>query len=102
MKPSLMTKTSDWLEVLLRARTSSLGRWLLLLLVWFGCLTSESLLAQTAEENRLFHDAELSWQTGFYDRADRGFAEFIQKFPNSDRVAEANLLRARALFNQQK
>jgi TolA-binding protein len=97
-----MANTSDSLKVLLGARTPSLARCLLFLLVWFGGVTTGTLFAQTAEETRLFKDAVLKWQTGFYDHAERGLAEFIQKFPNSDRVAEANLLRARALFNQQK
>jgi len=62
----------------------------------------QPLCAQTAEEMRLFNAAALGFEDGNYSWAERQFAEFIQKFPQSMRLPEAILFQARAALEQQK
>lgn len=65
-------------------------------------LICQPLFAQTAEETRLFNAAALGFEDGDYPWAEKQFAEFIQKFPQSARLPEAILFQARAALEQQK
>src|SRR5262245_65350587 len=66
------------------------------------CSVPPPLLAQTAEEARLFNAAALGFEDGNYAWAERQFGEFIQKFPQSSRLPEAILFQARAALEQQR
>lgn len=57
---------------------------------------------ETPEEARDFSAAARAFQDGIFERAEREFAEFAQKYPQSARVPEAILLQARAALRQQK
>jgi TolA-binding protein len=59
-------------------------------------------VAATAEEARLYRVAQAAFNDKLYDVAERQFTEFLQKFANSDRADEAQLLLARAQLNQGK
>ena len=51
-------------------------------------------------ETRTFNAAAKAFQDGFAERAEREFAEFVQKFPTSLRLPDAILLQARAAFSR--
>ena len=56
--------------------------------VWVG--------TATAAENQVFKAAEQEFLDGLYQRAEADFADFIQKYPASPRVADAVLYQAEA------
>jgi TolA-binding protein len=61
------------------------------------------LLAQDpAAEKRAFAAAARAFEDGIYDRAEREFGEFVQKFPQAAQVPEAILFQARAALKLQK
>jgi outer membrane protein assembly factor BamD (BamD/ComL family) len=73
------------------------------LIVWLTLFCSASrLVAAAGEETRDHRAAMASLTGGFYDRAEREFAEFIVKYPQSEHVPEAVLRQAQAQFRQRK
>ena len=58
--------------------------------------------AASAREDRAYAAAVTAFQDGMWSRAETEFAQFIQKYPKSDRVAEAVLMQAEAEFEQGK
>jgi len=73
------------------------------LVVWLTLLFSlGQSLAATGEENREYRAAVASLAGGFWDRAEREFAEFITKYPQSEHLPEAVLRQAQAQFKQRK
>src|SRR5690242_3978703 len=72
-----------------------------LLIVLSFCNPSAS-LGQGLEtaEGRAFNLAMSAFIDRLYERAERGFAQFIATFPQSPLVAEATLLQAEAALNQ--
>src|SRR5262245_25404106 len=62
------------------------------------CLSLNLLAAESPEEAKAFNAAVLFYKTEFYEQAEGSLADFVQKFPNSERVPEALLLRAQALL----
>src|SRR3989442_11346944 len=72
----------------------------------FACLaltlTGGSILAQESAESRAFKAATNAFHDGIYERAEREFAEYAQKFPDSPRLPEAILFQAQAALKQQK
>jgi TolA-binding protein len=75
-------------------------RWLLVLFV-LG-LSSEQVLVASTREERAYAAAASAFQDGMWSRAEVEFAEFAEKYPKSERLAEAVLLQAEADFKQQK
>ncbi len=69
-----------------------------LLSLWTGTWAQ----AASPAENRAFDSAVKSLQGELWDRADREFADFIQKYPASERYADAVVLESQALFQQKK
>ncbi len=53
-------------------------------------------------EDSAFKAAEKSFSIGVWDRAEKEFAEFIEKYPKSEGRVAAVSLQAQALFQQQK
>jgi TolA-binding protein len=53
-------------------------------------------------EDKAFEAAEKSFSIGVWDRAEREFAQFIEKYPKSERRVAAVSLQAQALFQQHK
>jgi TolA-binding protein len=70
-----------------------LCRWILVLTALLA--TGPRLAAETAAE-RAFRSANDAFHDAFYDRAEAGFGDFCQKYPDSPRLAEAILLQAEA------
>jgi TolA-binding protein len=58
--------------------------------------------AATTQEDRAYAAAVTAFQDGMWSRAETAFAKFVQKYPDSGRVAEAGLLQAEAEFKQGK
>jgi len=58
--------------------------------------------AASGRENRAYAAALNAFQDAMWNRAETEFAQFTQKYPKSDRVAEAVLLQAEAEFKQGK
>jgi TolA-binding protein len=58
--------------------------------------------ATTADETRLYRVAQAAFEDKLYDVAERQLAEFLQKFPQSERADNAQFLRAQAQLNQGK
>jgi TolA-binding protein len=77
-----------------------LRRWLLILsvLIWGG----GQLFAAPAREERAFAAAAAAFQDEVWARAETGFAQFVQRFPKSGRLAEAVLFQAQAQIKQGK
>jgi TolA-binding protein len=75
-------------------------QWLLMLLVL--SMGGERSLAASAREDRAYAAAASAFQDGMWSRAETEFAQFVQKYPKSDRLAEAVLLLAEAEFKQGK
>jgi TolA-binding protein len=69
-------------------------RWLPLLAVVF--------LAATSDENRLYRVAQGTFGDKLYDVAERQFAEFLSRFPKSERADSAQLFLAQAQLSQGK
>ncbi len=65
-------------------------------------LSGEQVLAASSREERAYAAAASAFQDGMWSRAEVEFAEFSEKYPKSDHVAEAILLQAQADFKQQK
>ncbi len=76
-------------------------QWLLILLALLPGGEGRS-FAASGRENRAYAAARSSFQDAMWSRAETEFAQFIQKYPKSDRVAEAVLLQAEAEFQQEK
>src|SRR5438876_841814 len=62
--------------------------------------TSLRLSAADSAEDREFRDANKSLAAGFYERAEKEFASFSQKYTNSARLPEAILCQAEARLRQ--
>jgi TolA-binding protein len=77
-----------------------LRQWLLILFALV--LGGGQLFAASARENRDYAAAADAFQNGMYDRAGTAFAQFVGKYPNSGRLAEAVLLQAQAELKQEK
>ena len=58
--------------------------------------------AATTQEDRAYAAAVTAFQDGMWSRAETEFAQFVQKYPKSDRMAEVVLLQAEAEFKQGK
>ena len=58
--------------------------------------------AASAREDRAYAAAASAFQDGMWSRAETEFAQFAQKYPKSDRLAEAVLMQAEAEFKQGK
>ncbi len=76
-------------------------QWLLILLVLLPGGEGRS-FAASGRENRAYAAALSAFQDAMWSRAETEFAQFTQKYPKSDRVAEAVLLQAEAEFQQKK
>ena len=75
-----------------------LRRWLLL---WFALvLGGEPLFAAGTREERAYAAAVAAFQDEVWNRAETGFAQFIQRFPKSTNVAAAVLWQAQAELKQ--
>ena len=75
-------------------------RWLL---IWFTLvLGGGQVFAASGRETRAYAAALSAFQDKMWSRAEAEFAQFTQKYPKSDRVAEAVLLQAEAEFQQEK
>jgi TolA-binding protein len=77
-----------------------LRRWLLV-----GCalvLGGGSLLAAASREDRTYAVAVAAFQDGVWNRAETGFAQFVQKYPKSTNAPMALLLEAQAELKQGK
>jgi TolA-binding protein len=70
-----------------------LCRWILILTV---LLATGPRLTAAPGADRAFEAAYKAFRDGFYDRAEAGFGDFRQKFPDSPRLSEAILLQAEA------
>jgi len=70
---------------------------LLLAFFWLGGMVSRA-EANTAAENRAFKEAKSAFEDTIWDRAERQFSAFVEKFPSSTLAIEAVLYRAQALF----
>ena len=84
-----ITKARNWRRHLLVS---------LLLAISYGLLPMAR--GQETAEGRAFNLAMSAFTDGLYDRAERGFAQFIATFPLSPLVAEATLLQAEAALHQ--
>jgi TolA-binding protein len=73
-------------------------RWLLILSALF--LGGGQLLAAGTREQRAFNAAQSAFQAGLWSRADQQFAEFLQRYPDSDDAPKALLYQAQAEFKQ--
>jgi TolA-binding protein len=69
---------------------------LILAVLWLAGGVSVA-LANTAAENRAFKEARSAFDDKFWERAERQFALFVEKFPGSTLAPEAVLYRAQAL-----
>jgi len=69
----------------------------LLAMLWLGGGVS-LVLADSAAENRAFKEARSAFDDTIWDRAERQFAGFIERYPDSPLTIEAVLYRAQALF----
>ncbi len=58
--------------------------------------------AQNLDEARAFESGVRAFRDGLYERAERGFAEFARRYPQSLRLSEAILLEARAALEQKR
>jgi len=75
-------------------------QWLLILPVLLS--GGGQVFAATEREDRAYAAAVTAFQDGMWSRAETEFARFIQKYPKSDRLAEAVLMQAEAEFKQGK
>ena len=70
------------------------------ILLALGLVVSRSRAAGGAEA-RAYKNAAEAFRAGIYDRAEKEFANFVAKYPDSTNVPEAILLQAQALVQQQ-
>lgn len=75
-------------------------QWLLILLALI--LGGEPLSAASSREQRAYAAAVSAFQDEMWDRAEKEFAQFVQKYPGSANAPEAVLLQAQAEFKQGK
>lgn len=75
-------------------------QWLLILALWWPA--GGRGFAATAREDRAYAAAVSAFQDSLWSRAETAFDKFVQKYPDSSRVAEAVLLQAEAQFKQGK
>jgi TolA-binding protein len=75
-----------------------LRQWLLILFA-LG-LSGEQIIAASGRENRDYAAAAAAFQDGMYGRAEAAFAQFVEKYPKSERGGEAILLQAQAEIKQ--
>jgi TolA-binding protein len=75
-------------------------QWLLILALWWPA--GGRGFAATVREDRAYAAAVSAFQDGLWSRAETAFDKFVQKNPDSSRVAEAVLLQAEAQFKQGK
>src|SRR2546422_2987382 len=83
-------------------RPSSNMRWIRLTWLLVLLAHGQAVSAAAAAEDRDFSAAVKSLQAGFYERAEKEFAEFVQKNPAAEQVAEAILFQAKSRFELQK
>jgi len=76
------------------------GRWWLI--VFALVLSGGQMLAASTREERAYAAAASAFQDGMWGRAEVEFAEFAEKYPKSQRVAEAALMQAEADIKQGK
>ena len=77
-------------------------RWQWLLILLALSTGGERSFAASGREDRAYAAAAAAFQDGMWSRAETEFAQFVQKYPKSDRLAEAVLLQAEAEFKQGK
>jgi TolA-binding protein len=77
-------------------------RWQWLLILLALSTGGERSFAASAREDRAYAAAVTAFQDGMWSRAETEFAQFVQKYPKSGRMAEAVLLQAEAEFKQGK
>ena len=77
-------------------------RWQWLLILLALSTGGERSFAATTREDRAYAAAVTAFQDGMWSRAETEFAQFVQKYPDSGRLAEAVLLQAEAEFKQGK
>jgi TolA-binding protein len=77
-------------------------RWQWLLILLALSTGGERSFAASAREDRAYAAAISAFQDGMWGRAETEFAQFVQKYPKSDRTAGAMLLQAEAEFKQGK
>jgi outer membrane protein assembly factor BamD (BamD/ComL family) len=77
-------------------------RWQWLLILLALSTGGERSFAASAREDRAYAAAVTAFQDGMWSRAETEFAQFVQKYPKSDRMAEAVLMQAEAEFKQGK
>jgi TolA-binding protein len=77
-------------------------RWQWLLILLALSTGGERSLAASAREDRAYAAAVTAFQDGMWSRAETEFGQFVQKYPQSDRLAETVLLQAEAEFKQGK
>jgi outer membrane protein assembly factor BamD (BamD/ComL family) len=81
----------DFVDFLARRRQNPRMRWLLLFLLLANCV-----FAAEPGESEAFAAAAKASQDSFYERAEKAWADFLTRFPKSDRRAEAALAQAQA------
>jgi TolA-binding protein len=77
-------------------------RWQWLLILLALSTGGERSFAASAREDRAYAAAVTAFQDGMWGRAETEFAQFVQKYPKSDRRAGAVLLQAEAEYQQGK
>ncbi|HMP82334.1 MAG TPA: tetratricopeptide repeat protein [Verrucomicrobiota bacterium] len=87
--------TCDRICVTSRASRVALFAALLVALLFLCCASSD---AASAREERMFNAAAEALRDGFWDRAEREFAEFVRRYPKSEYRSQAVLSQAQALY----
>jgi TolA-binding protein len=77
-----------------------LGQWFFIAFALL--LGGGQVFAASGRENRAYAAAVSAFKDVMWSRAETEFAQFTQKYPKSDHVAEAVLLQAEAEFKQEK
>lgn len=75
------------------------------LLLWLGCLLGSGGISATAfaaSEKQAFDSASEAFRIEVWDRAEFEFGEFIKDFPQSEKLSQALLLQAEAMYHQKK
>jgi len=72
------------------------------MMVFALALSGEQTFAASAREDRAYAAAASAFQDGMWSRAEVEFAEFAEKYPKSERVAEAVLMQGEADIKQGK
>jgi TolA-binding protein len=74
--------------------------WKLAALVMLSALTGPPLQAASVVENHEFDAAHSNFELGFWNQAEKGFAEFAKKYTNSEFYAQAIIYEAQALVKE--